>query len=340
MSKRKTTSQFIIESRDVHGYRYNYDLVDYRANNVKVAIICDKHGTFYIRPSDHLRGQGCNICGGTKRKSTTEFIDDAKLVHGDFYNYSNVNYRNNRTKVSIECPKHGLFNQKPDDHLRGNGCPKCANNVRLTVDIFVDRANFVHENYYDYSSVEYFNNSTKVEIICPKHGSFYQTPGNHLRGKGCRKCSMDFDDDFIKDINHKRHLTMKLNGSYLKSTQENSIYDLLCEKFTSDDVIRQYESDVYPFKCDFYIKSLDLYIEYNGHWTHNNHFYDENNKSDIDELNCWIEKSKDSKYYKIAVKVWSKRDVLKREIAIKNNLNYLVFWDYNLSDFKIWLSKI
>ena len=97
---------------------------------------------------------------------------------------------------------------------------------------------------------------------------------------------------------------------------------------------------MYPFKCDFYVKSLDLYIEYNGHWTHNNHFYDKNNKIDIDELNRWIEKSKCSKYYEIAVKVWSQRDVLKYETAISNNINYIVFWDYNLLDFKKWISEV
>ena len=97
---------------------------------------------------------------------------------------------------------------------------------------------------------------------------------------------------------------------------------------------------MYPFKCDFYVKSLDLYIEYNGHWTHNNHFYDKNNKIDIDALNRWIEKSKYSKYYEIAVKVWSQRDVLKNETAISNNINYIVFWDYNLLDFKKWISEV
>ena len=69
-------------------------------------------------------------------------------------------------------------------------------------------------------------------------------------------------------------------------------------------------------------------------------FYDKNNKIDIDELNRWIEKSKYSKYYEIAVKVWSQRDVLKNETAISNNINYIVFWDYNLLDFKKWISEV
>jgi len=340
LSRRKTTSEFIMESLEVHGNRYNYDQVDYKANNIKVAILCLKHGVFYIRPSDHLRGQGCNVCGGTKRKSTCDFVNDAKLVHGNRYDYSLVDYKNNRTKVMIKCFDHGVFNQNPDDHLRGNGCPQCANNVRLTKEEFIAKSNLIHNNSYDYSLVKYINNSTKVDIVCLKHGVFSQTPGNHLSGKGCRKCSMEFDDDFIKEINRKRHSTMKANGSYSKSNQEDLIYDLLCEKFGSDDIVRQYESKLYPFKCDFYVKSLDLYIEYNGHWTHNNHFYDKNNKIDIDELNRWIEKSKYSKYYEIAVKVWSQRDVLKNETAISNNINYIVFWDYNLLDFKKWISEV
>lgn len=340
MSRRKTTDEFILDAREVYGDRYVYDYVDYKANNIKVSIVCKIHGSFDIRPSDHLNGQGCSACGGTKRKTTSEFICDAVTVHNNFYDYSLVNYKNNRSKVKIICQYHGVFLQKPDDHLRGNGCPVCSGNVKLSFESFCLKSKTIHGDKYDYSNANYVNNSTKVEIICSKHGSFWQTPSNHFAGKGCNKCALIFSSDDIKSIVRKRHVTMKRNGTYGTSRPENRMYNLLVEKFGKHDVVRQYSSDFYPFKCDFYVVSKDFYIEYNGHWTHNTHFYNPSNKDDVKVLLNWIVKAKTSKFYKNAVEVWSKRDVLKLNYAQMNDLNYFVFWDRDLTDFNIWLDSI
>jgi hypothetical protein len=129
-----------------------------------------------------------------KMHNTSDFIRLAKAVHHNRYDYSKVEYVNNRTKVCIICPEHGEFYQKPSNHLRGNGCPKCANynrgsKKRLSKDDFIKKANEVHRNKYDYSKVEYTNSSTKVCIICKEHGEFWQLPMNHLNGQGCPKCS-------------------------------------------------------------------------------------------------------------------------------------------------------
>lgn len=137
----------------------------------------------------------------TKKSNTLDFIEKAKTVHGDKYDYSNVNYVNNKTHVSITCQKHGDFKQTPNAHLRGNECPCCANikryktlydngnKQRLTSEDFIKKAKGVHGDVYDYSRVEYINNYTDVEIICSKHGSFFQKPYNHLSGTECPKCS-------------------------------------------------------------------------------------------------------------------------------------------------------
>ena len=127
------------------------------------------------------------------KSNTQQFINKAKLIHGDKYNYSKVEYINSKTKVCIICPIHGEFWQRPSSHLQGKGCLKCgfdktASIKRLTREEFITKAKEVHDNKYDYSKVIYKNSDTKVEIICPTHGSFFQTPYHHLQGHGCKKC--------------------------------------------------------------------------------------------------------------------------------------------------------
>ena len=126
--------------------------------------------------------------------TTADFISKAKKIHGDKYDYSKVNYVNSYTKVCIICPKHGEFWQTPYDHLQGCGCPKCAtekkaaSNSQTTAE-FISKAKEIHGDKYDYSKVNYVNARTKVCIICPKHGEFWQLPPNHLIGSGCPKCN-------------------------------------------------------------------------------------------------------------------------------------------------------
>ena len=108
-----------------------------------------------------------------------------------------------------------------------------------------------------------------------------------------------------------------------KSKLENSFLNYLKLKYESDDIITQYKSKEYPYYCDFYIKSINLYIEIQGHWTHNDHPFDINNLNDQQIMNIWRTKSLSDKYYKNALNTWTIKDVEKRNTAIQNNLNYL-----------------
>ena len=121
--------------------------------------------------------------------NTQEFIEEAKKMHGDRYDYSKVKYVNTRRKVCIICPKHGEFWQIPASHLSGRGCRYCADNIKRSTEEFIRKSKKIHGNKYDYSKVQYINNSTKVCIICPEHGKFWQVPSSHLRGKGCPNCN-------------------------------------------------------------------------------------------------------------------------------------------------------
>jgi hypothetical protein len=136
------------------------------------------------------------------------FIQRATFKHGKVYNYTKVNYINNSTKVDIICVKHGVFKQTPVDHFAGYGCPTCgkerggAKRKSNTLE-FVNRAQKVHNNKYDYSQVVYKKANEKVNIVCSKHGTFQQTPHQHLVGDGCKKCSFKeyTNDSFIKEVN-------------------------------------------------------------------------------------------------------------------------------------------
>lgn len=117
------------------------------------------------------------------------------------------------------------------------------------------------------------------------------------------------------------------------------MYHFLCIKFGELDVVRQYKCSRYPFHCDFYIKSLDLFIELNATWLHGGHWFDETDISDLTVLSNWSDKVLlGHMFYSVAIDVWTVRDVKKRRTALANGLNYLVFWDNDLSDFKTWFN--
>ena len=200
--ERQTLSKedFIKKAREVHGDKYDYSKVNYDSCETKVCVICPKHGEFWQVPAYHTQGVGCPKCanednGNRKRLLKEEFIKKANEKHRDKYNYSKVEYNGAHTKVCIICPEHGEFWQRPADHIKGQGCPKCRNEAtgercRLSKEEFIKKANEIHKGKYNYDKVEYKNRMTKVCIICPNHGEFWQRPNDHLSGYGCPKCNL------------------------------------------------------------------------------------------------------------------------------------------------------
>ena len=140
-----------------------------------------------------------------------------------------------------------------------------------------------------------------------------------------------------KEIQEKRDNTKRKNHTFNTSKPEDKSYTILLQHFNTEDIIRQHKSNLYPFVCDFYIKSIDTYIECNFHWTHCGHKFDCNNKDDVNKLEQMKEKAKTSKFYKNAIKIWTERDINKFECAKKNNLNYLVF--YNIKEFEDYFNN-
>lgn len=197
-ARKLTTDDFIKKAREIHGNKYDYSKVNYVNTQTKVCIICPKHGEFWIKPNDHLsRKYGCHKCGWEKegkkaRKTTEEFINEARKKHGDKYDYSKVVYEKNNKKVCIissEKDQYGVeigeFWQTPANHLTYGLTPAT---LPMTTDRFIKRAKSVHGNLYDYSKTVATNSKNKVTITCPIHGDFKQTPHMHLRGEGCPFC--------------------------------------------------------------------------------------------------------------------------------------------------------
>ena len=129
-NKKYTKEKFIKIANILHKNKYNYSLINYKNSLTKIKILCPIHGEFLQTPSSHLSGNGCRLCqyeifGNVRRKKLKDFIKQAKIIHGDKYDYSGCVYKNRKTLISIKCKKHGYFKQTPADHLKKHGCPKC-----------------------------------------------------------------------------------------------------------------------------------------------------------------------------------------------------------------------
>lgn len=190
MTKKLTVEELIRRARETHGDRYDYSQTEYNGYTAKLKIICKIHGEFYQRYSHHIAGANCPACSKRERYTTERYIEEAKKIHGDKYDYSKVNYVNNKTEIEVICPKHGSFFTPTSHHLSGSrGCPNCSTAPKqLTTEEFIKRAKKVHGDKYDYSKVNYITQLDDVIIICPKHGEFLQCAKTHMRGFGCSKC--------------------------------------------------------------------------------------------------------------------------------------------------------
>lgn len=198
------TKDFIEKAKKIHGDKYDYSKVEYVDNNTKICIICPIHGEFFVTPHNHLRGRICQKCYFESRKTDVlTFIEKAKKIHGDKYDYSKVEYVNSNTDVCIICPIHGEFLQTPSNHLRGHECPFCNHRKKSNTNDFIEKANKIHNNRYDYSKVNYTRSDEKICIVCPEHGEFYQRPNNHLNGQGCPICSINSNSKKRKDTKNQ-----------------------------------------------------------------------------------------------------------------------------------------
>ena len=261
--KDKLYQSFINKAKLKHNNKFDYSLVEYKNNRVNIEIICPIHGKFEQTPSTHLKSHGCQLCffdslHSTRTKGIDTFISEANIKHNNKFDYSLVEYKNNKTNVKIICPEHGVFEQSPEVHLKGKyGCPKCVFDIQKnekadSVDDFIDKSRFIHGDKYDYSLVNYVNAKSLVKIICPKHGEFDQLPDNHIRKSyGCSKCS-----------------------SCGISRPENDLINFI--KSIESNVESSVNNIIPPKDIDIYIPSKKIGFEFDGLYWHSELHKDKN----------------------------------------------------------------
>ena len=389
LAQKGSIEDFINKAQKIHGDKYDYSKVKYLNNNTKVCIICPIHGEFWQTPSNHLQGKGCSMCAheyvaSTKRMDSDDFISRAISIHGEKYDYSKVEYKNNNTKICIICPEHGEFWQRPSTHLNGCGCYKCGRSVTgdslrgdlnsfikksisrygdkfiygksqyksatsdivitgpihgdftttpnaflcqehgcpmcakehviksntMTQSEFIEKAKIIHGDLYDYSLVKYIGCDDKVEIVCPKHGVFKQTPYRHLRGAKCPNCESSHGETFIR---------MYLSSKNVRFIQQYPI-QLSVKLFSRNNV-----------RVDFYLPDHNTIVEFNGiqHYKYTPFFH--RNEDDFNrqkERDYRLKKYCNEKQISLIIVKYNQIDkidkILDRELKLNNN-NYLLW---------------
>jgi len=206
--------------------------------NMSTKILCqDKYGLVLIPPQTIIEGDKPSISSALNKSEY--LVNRFKEIHGDKYDYSLVEYVNYKTKVKIICKQHGVFYQTPPSHLNGTGCPDCGiitctNKRSVGRDSFLIRAQGVHKDTYEYDNIpENVRYSDKIDITCKIHGIFSQAVGQHLIGRGCRKCA----NETLKRQRQGQPNTWKLSGWYDKALLSNNFesYKFYILRFFNED---------------------------------------------------------------------------------------------------------
>lgn len=451
MAKKQTQEEVIAafkESQKERKIKYDYSHVHYVNNTTPVEIICPIHGSFMQTPKNHKKGKGCPLCAPNHKMSAAEFMKKLENTFGDIYDYSQTHYVDGKTKVTVICPKkgHGAFSATPNSLLMHHGCPKCGLEKNHTPEANAKRiqhAMATYEaktGYKTYSSIpgnaqklfgmtkpavlkgdtperlfhRYYGATTSMPDFILNYltenwntlktwseGTLKSDLSQRLKNEGKRGLAaptvlkkskvtsmkeygatnfmkskaadkvkslmllhsqetqmkkygaphFSQSEEFkshIKEYKQKEYSTRKAHGTLGGNTShaEDEVYKLLCQYFDSDDIVRQYSTDPrYPYNCDFYIKSRDMFIEYNGTWYHGNHWYESGDPKDLAQVRKFLAKSKRSDAYKNgenflgAINTWTNRDVAKRQCARQHKLNFIVFWGRaDFEDVKVWIT--
>jgi hypothetical protein len=244
---KKTTEEFIELGKKIHKGKFTYEKTIYKTVNEKVIITCPIHGDFEQFAHSHLQGAGCLKCAKFYQPTTQEFIEKAKKVHGDNYDYSKVIYKDSNTKIIVVCKEHGEFLITPTNIIKGRGCAKCFGRYKTTEE-YIKEAKEIHGDKYDYSSTVYKNSTEKVKINCKIHGEFEQISNYHIRGCGCQKCneekSSSYNEILLKEL-------IKLNFPKLE----------LLSTYREHPLLKGTEIDIF-------LPQINLGIEWNGIYWH------------------------------------------------------------------------
>lgn len=348
----RTFEEILIKFNNIHENKYDYSLAVYKDRLSKIRIICKEHGEFNQTTSAHLSGQGCPECGKIKQHQSkkitfVEFLRRANKKHKNKFTYDEDTYNGIKSPCKIYCPIHGETIQVPKNHLKGGGCYKCSKiesgkKNTYSKEQFVNKANQVHNNKYEYNNVVYRLITIPIIITCKMHGDFKQKPSNHLVGQGCPKCGNVArlnTDDFIKrsqlthgdkyDYSLTEYISSKykvkiicdkhgefmqspaahMSGNGCPNCNESKGEKLIAKILKEKKVIFVRQKKFIDCKnkavlpFDFYLPNLHLCIEFNGAQHYNFVEYFHKNKEKFKEQ--------------------QKRDKIKTEFCKKNSIPFL-----------------
>lgn len=290
---RSALSDFIKKAENIHGSKYDYSQVEYTNGRTKVEIFCRKCKEYFMQtPSVHLLGSGCPYCNKGIKSTKEHFIKRAQEIHGNKYNYDEVNYINSTTKVLIYCNEcHKNFWQTPQNHLYGCGCQTCGMNSsknakRSNTINFIKKAKQIHKDKYNYSKVNYIGYNLPVEIKCNRcKQTFKQTPNHHLGGCGCPYCNFSKGEKKIKEWLENKEIIHELQKRFRD-----------CR-------------DKYPLPFDFYLPDFNICIEFQGQ----QHY----------DFNCHLFRSKSIEVAKQNFSTLQYHDQLKRDFCKKNGIKLI-----------------
>lgn len=339
MPQKLTQEQWIEKATAVHGTKYDYSKVVYTKASAPVAIICPIHGEFSQTANSHLRGCGCKLCGRIEARQKADYETRAKtrrqtnLRKYGVENVMSVEAIKQRQQISLET-HYGVTNPQSSSVIR-----------ERTVQTNLDR----------YGATSFAGSDVGKERIQATVKARYGTD-NWMQSDDAKRripdmVQMSRDTQLAKygaphftqsavyqnmqsELKQKEQDTKRQNGSFNKSKIEDAIYDHLVEWFGESDIIRQYASDAYPYACDFYVISRDMYIEVNAFWSHGGHWFDA--EQDADCASAWL--AMENAFYQNAFDVWTGSDVEKRNTARMNHLNYIVFWLDTGWDADVWFA--
>lgn len=282
----------------------------------------------------------CNITK-LQRYGNPNYNNVQKTLQTKLQRYGNKNYVNSEKALRTKLQRYGSKNYNNISAIKNTKLQRYGNEtyrdiykMQLTKLQKYGNKSYVNPEkakitkLQKYGNTNYNNRINAIKTTIKRYGV-----ENYVKTEQWKKHISD--KIYQLQRKQKEYLTKKKNNSFHISKQENICFELLKQKFGDNNIIRQYKSEKYPYCCDFYIPSIDTYIEYQGTWTHGEHPFDKDSLDDLTILEKW--KNKGTKYYCNAIKTWTYTDKLKREYAYKNNLNYIEFW--SLKDVEKFINK-
>lgn len=343
MPVRLTQEQFLEKARAVHGNKYDYSQVVYESSQKKVTIICPKHGAFRQQAGSHLRGAGCPLCGTETMRSKMDYEACAvkrKATCRQRYGVDNPM----QTEAARASQRAGLLEKYGVENISQSEAVierrRQTNLARYGSTSYAGsqegKARIEATMLERYGAKNFMQSDTARDVIPSMVEKARQTQRERF---GADHYAQSEEYRANQAAYKQAELEAKRqNHTFNSSGCEDLLYNRLVALFGTEQVIRQYQDERYPYACDFYVKDRDLFIELNASWTHGGRWWQQDSSWCRRQKAVWQDKAALHAFYKQALDTWLMRDTAKRVAAELGRLNYLVFWDADLKDVDLWVA--